>query len=195
MRKENKLYLFKDREDYIKELTNDSIINIIGTKGSGKTTTSIEYIKNDDYIVVNCDKLFELPSEEVEDKQLTNIRKMLKDKYGNILDGEEFSKCYNDIINYILKRRKKGLIEGNVIQDINPIILKGTIIIKRTGVFKSFIRAVKRDYSNKYFMDLEKESHKYLYKIIRLYKIIKRRTKIFKQSKEIENIINEINNG
>jgi len=35
---------FKDQDDYIKTLTSDNIINIIGIKGSGKTTTSISYI-------------------------------------------------------------------------------------------------------------------------------------------------------
>ena len=55
---------------------------------------------------------------------------------------------------------------------------------------KSFIRAIKRDYKNKYFLDLEKKKHKYLYKLTRLFKITKRRTSVFKQKKEIEEIIN-----
>ena len=41
-------------------------------------------------------------------------------------------------------------------------------------------------------MNLEKEKHKYIYKITRLHKIKKRRKKIFKQAKEIENIINKL---
>ena len=62
--------MFKDQEDYEKILTKDNIINIIGTKGSGKTTSSQKYI-NDDYIVVNGDRLLELPSNEKEDKELS----------------------------------------------------------------------------------------------------------------------------
>ena len=54
----SKIYLFKDQEDYIKDLTDDNIINVIGTKGSGKTTSSLKYIDDDDYIVINCDRLF-----------------------------------------------------------------------------------------------------------------------------------------
>ena len=38
MSKKSKLYLFIDRKDYIKKLTDDDVINVIGTKGSGKTT-------------------------------------------------------------------------------------------------------------------------------------------------------------
>ena len=188
----SKIYLFKDQEDYIKDLTDDNIINVIGTKGSGKTTSSLKYIDDDDYIVINCDRLFELPSTEKEDKELTNIRKMLNDKYGKLNIDEDFTNCYKDIVDYILNMNKKGLIEGNVIQNIDPKQLKGKIIIKRTASHKSFKRAVKRDYQNEYFMNLEKEKHKYLYKLTRLYKIRKRRKSVFKQAKDIENIITKL---
>jgi len=185
----NKLYLFKDQEDYIKKVTEDPIINVIGTKGSGKTTSSLEYIEDSDTIVINCDRLFELPSTEKEDKELTIIRDQLKKKYGKVMEGEEFSSCYLDIVDYILSKHKKGFIEGNVIQEISPLLLKGTIIVKKTGVFKSYIRAVKRDYHNEYFMNLEKKEHKYFYKLTRLYKISKRRKSVFLQAREIEKIM------
>ena len=188
----NKIYFFKDQEDYIKDLTDDKIINVIGTKGSGKTTSSLKYIDDDDYIVINCDRLFELPSTEKEDKELANIRKMLNDKYGKLNMNDDFTNCYNDIVEYILSKNKKGLIEGNVIQNIDPKQLKGKIIIKRTASYKSFKRAVKRDYQNEYFMNLEKEKHKYLYKLTRLYKIRKRRKSVFKQAKDIEQIMNKL---
>ena len=188
----SKIYLFKDQKDYIKDLTDDNIVNVIGTKGSGKTTSSLKYIDDDDYIVINCDRLFELPSNEKEDKELTNIRKMLNDKYGKLNMNNDFTNCYNDIVEYILGKNKKGLIEGNVIQNVDPTILKGKIIIKRTASYKSFKRAVKRDYQNEYFMNLEKEKHKYMYKLTRLYKIRKRRKSVFKQAKDIEQIMDKL---
>ena len=188
----NKLYLFKDQDDYVKELTKDKVINIIGTKGSGKTTTSLKYIEEDDYIVVNLDKLFDAPGANDGDKELPKIRDMLIKKYGYLQDGYDFINYYNDIVSFVKKLNKTLLIEGNSIEDLDPKDLKGTIIIKRTGVFKSFKRAVKRDYKTKYFMDLEKEKHKYFYKLTRLYKITKRRKKIFKQSKNIERIIDKL---
>ena len=188
----SKIYLFKDQKDYIKDLTDDNIVNVIGTKGSGKTTLSLKSIDDDDYIVINCDRLFELPSTEKEDKELTNIRKMLNDKYGKLNMNNDFTNCYNDIVEYILGNNKKGLIEGNVIQNVDPTILKGKIIIKRTASYKSFKRAVKRDYQNEYFMNLEKEKHKYMYKLTRLYKIRKRRKSVFKQAKDIEQIMGKL---
>ena len=51
MSKESKIYLFKDKNDYVKELSSDDVVNIIGAKGSGKTTSSLKYINDDDYIV------------------------------------------------------------------------------------------------------------------------------------------------
>ena len=41
-------------------------------------------------------------------------------------------------------------------------------------------------------MNLEKEKHKYIYKLTRLFKIIKRRKSVFKEAKNIEKIINEL---
>lgn len=87
MSKESKLYLFRDRKDYIKKMTNDDVINVIGTKGSGKTTSTLKYINDDNYIVINCDRLYEMPTDKVvEDKYLTEIRDFLKNKYGKICE-------------------------------------------------------------------------------------------------------------
>ena len=103
-----KINMFKDKSDYEKVLTNDNVINIIGSKGSGKTTSSLKYINDDNYIVINCDRLLELPrSNAEEDKELPLIRDMLKDKYGEIKEGKEFVSCYNDIVDYIKRKIKK----------------------------------------------------------------------------------------
>lgn len=190
-----KFNMFKDKKDYEKVLTNDNVINIIGTSGSGKTTTSLKYINDyNDYIIINCDKLLELPgSNENEDKELPIIRNMLKKKYKKIKVGKDFINCYNDIIDYIKKKNKKILIEGNLILGIDPITqLKGKVIVKRTGIIKSYVRAVKRDYPNEYFMKMEIEKYGKLGKITRLFKIANRRKNIFKQRKDLEKKIKEL---
>ena len=189
-----KINYFIDNEDYIKKITNDEVINIIGSKGSGKTTTSLKYINDNNYLVINCDRLFDLKENNEETKDLIRVRDLLKEKYSVIKDDETFINCYLDIIEYAKKQNKKLLIEGNVIQGIDFNKIKGTIIIKRTARVKCFIRAVKRDYKNKYYLEKEKEKHKHIYKLTRLKNVIKRRIKIFKQINEIEEIIITIDN-
>lgn len=72
----SKLSLLIDKKDYIKRITEDDVVNIIGLKGSGKTTSVVEYLNDDSYIVVNCDALLELPeNNRKEDKLLFEIRK------------------------------------------------------------------------------------------------------------------------
>lgn len=195
MSKESKLYIFIDRKDYIKKLTDDDVINVIGTKGSGKTTSTLKYINDDDYIVVNCDRLYDMPTDKiVEDKFLIEIKDILKKKYGKICEGETFINCYNDILDFIKKKNKKALIEGNVIYDIKPItLLKGTVIVKRTGIIKCYIRAIKRDYPIRYFLNQEIEKYgKLLGRFYRFKNIVKRRKNIFKIYHEIENIIDDL---
>ena len=195
MSKESNIYMIRDRKDYIKKLTDDDVINVIGTKGSGKTTSTLKYINDDDYIVVNCDRLYDMPTDKiVEDKFLIEIKDMLKKKYGKICEGETFINCYNDILDFIKKKNKKALIEGNVIYDIKPItLLKGTVIVKRTGIIKCYIRTIKRDYPIRYFLDQEIEKHgKLLGRFYRFKNIVKRRKNIFKIYHEIENIIEDL---
>lgn len=196
MSKEDKISLLFDKKDYVKKISDDDVINIVGTKGSGKTTSTIKYIKDDGYIVINCDKLFDMPDDNKNmDSYLPEIKELLRNKYGEIYNNEKFIDCYLDIIEFIKKHNKKAIIEGNVIYDIDPITkLKGTVIVKRTGVLKCFIRAVKRDYPNSYFLNLEIQKHgKLLGRFYRLKNTIKRRKSIFKECHRIENIISVLN--
>ena len=82
-------------------------------------TSSLKYIDDADCIVINCDILIELSSTEKENRELANIRKLLNDKSGKLNMNDNFINCYNDIVEYILNKNKKGLIEGNVIQNID----------------------------------------------------------------------------
>ena len=110
MLRESKIYLFKDREDYISILSSDEVVNIIGNKGVGKTTTALKYIEDDNYIVINCDRLFELPVDNyIDDKHLVEVRNILKEKYKIIPNNEKFIECYNIIVRYAKNNKKKLL--------------------------------------------------------------------------------------
>ena len=97
MKEEYKINLFKDKKDYRKILTSDNVINVIGTKGSGKTTLTLKYISDKDYVIVSSDKLFEIGDLTVDDdKVLKDIKEMLVSKYGALKDSD-FSIHYNAI--------------------------------------------------------------------------------------------------
>ena len=170
---------------------------MIGTKGSGKTTSANKYIYNDDYIVINCDRLYDMPTDsKIEDEFLPKVKELLIKKYGKVYTGKDFSICYDEIINFAKKNKKKLIIEGNVIYDIEPITkLKGTVIVKRTGVLKCFLRAIFRDYPTSSFLKLEIEKHgPIIGRLSRLKNIIKRRKSIFKEYHRIEKDIEELEN-
>ena len=196
MKKESKIYLYKDRDDYVKTLTNDEVINIIGTKGSGKTFSASIYTKDDSYIVINTDRLLSLPTDNENSKYIEDIKDILVKKYGKIYEGEEFYKQYIDIINYVKDKKKKPIIEGNLLYDIKPITkLLGTVIVKRTGIHKCYIRTIKRDYPNKYFLNEEIKKHgKVLGRVHRFKNITKRRKNVYKLYHDIESIIEELDN-
>ena len=47
--------LFIDKEPYIKDITDDKIINLTGQSGSGKSTYVKEYLNTNDYLIVDTD--------------------------------------------------------------------------------------------------------------------------------------------
>lgn len=194
MSKESKIYIFKDKTDYIKEITKDNIFNVTGEKGSGKSFFGNLKDSDDNCVVIHLDPVFE-PLGSKEHDYSKEIRDLLIDRYGEVLksniDFEE--KYYNIIIEYLKKKKKTGYIEGGSISEIQNVSnLVGTVIVKRTGIFKCFFRTVKRDYNNEYFMKQEIKLHGKFAKITRLYKVIKRRKKIFKSYHSIEQFIDRL---
>ena len=121
--------------------------------------------------------------------EIKNVTK----QYGNniAVDDISFEVKDNEIVGFL---GPNGAGKSTTMNMITGYIdtTKGKIIVKRTAKFKSFKRAVKRDYKNEYFMQLEKEQHKHLYKVTRFYKITKRRKSVFNQAKEIDGIIKKL---
>ena len=194
MKRNSKIYIFKDQEDYVKKITDDNIYNITGEKGSGKT---FHGITKDNNIVVHLDNVYEPVAQKSKHDYSDMVRKNLIENLGkNIKDFDFETKTYPVIINYVKKEKKAVYIEGLSIADIKDInSIKGTVIVKRTGVLKCFIRALKRDYNNEYFMNIEIKKHGKFGKITRLFKITKRRLKIFKTYHVIEQFIDRLERG
>ncbi len=197
MNKESKILLFKDKPDYQKKITDDNIFNIAGEKGSGKSFFGSIKDNDNDSVVIHLDPLFSPEaSQDKEHKYTKEMRKILVRKFGEELNPLFFEeKYYYLIVDYLKTKKKNGYIEGgsiSEIQNINNII--GTVIVKRTSILKCFLRTLKRDYNNEYFMKKEIELHGKLAKISRLFKVIKRRKKIFKTYHNTERFIDRLEN-
>lgn len=162
--KSSKINLFNDKEDLIISISNDNILNITGMSGSGKSTLSKEILKNGEYEYIKLDWFFGYGyDKKYMPSKIKDIIRNLHDKYPEIREKSFFrwgnNKKYNIIIeqryckylpifyNFIVNDINKNLIiDGVQLYDYLDIMdLKGKLIIKRTSLFKCYIRAFKRD--------------------------------------------------
>ena len=142
---ESKICLFKDKPDYIKKITDDEIINVTGSVGSGKSTYGRKYRNNNDYIVISLDSITSDKDPYTMNDEILELRNILSKKYNNL---SEFN-YYKEIISFIKTKNKKGIIEGGSIANLKDIsTLKGTVIVKRTARIKCYYRAAYRDFKN-----------------------------------------------
>ena len=101
---ESKIYLFKDRCDYVKKISNDDIINVTGSVGSGKSTYGRKYRDNKDYIVIGFDSISSDKDPYTMNEEILQLRKVLLKKYNDLtLDEINY---YDDIVAFI--KKKKG---------------------------------------------------------------------------------------
>jgi len=144
---ESRIYLFKDRNDYVKRISDDNIINITGSVGSGKSTYGKKYRNNSDYIVIGLDSIKSDMDPDTINEYILELRKILLNKYNDLtLDEINY---YDDIVKFIKEKNKKGIIEGgNIIHISNISKLKGLVIVKRTARFKCYYRSSYRDFKN-----------------------------------------------
>ena len=184
---ESKIYLFKDRKDYVVQITDDNIINIVGSVGSGKSTYARKYKNNKDYLIIGLDSLYSNKDPDTLNNDILELRTMLKEKYGTI-DKNNFI-YYDDIVNYIKAKDKKGIIEGYNLIKINDILkFRGHVIVKRTPRFKCFYRSVLRDFKNPVW----RVGLNYFGLIKRFFHCFKRRFNLIFNQTHIENFIKKL---
>ncbi len=139
---------FVNKDPYIKDITQDKIINITGESGSGKSTYTKKYLNNEKYIVIDTDEI--IKDTPTNNKDCLAFRKFLKKKYnGNIPDiCNEFSTIYNDILNYYKNQGKTLVIDSaqfrNLKTDDEIKLLKGKIIVLRTSIEECYKRVINR---------------------------------------------------
>lgn len=133
---------FIDKEPYIKNLTDDNVINLTGESGSGKSCFSNKYINDDKYIVIDTDVVFsDYSSDNKESVELRNIF-MDKPKDYIITSFDEF---YLKTLDYFKTSNKTIVIDSAQYRNIKDYsILKGQIIVMRTSIETCYERVLKR---------------------------------------------------
>ena len=148
-----------DKEPYIKDITDDKIINLTGESGSGKSTYSDKYLKDDNYIVIDTDIVFsDMPSDN---KESVNLRKIFKDTPKDILIND-FDSFYKKVLDYYKDSDKTLVIDTAQYRNIKDVtILKGKLIVLRTSVKTCFERSESRFISRNPNATIEEiEAHK-----------------------------------
>lgn len=140
---------FIDKDPYIKDLTDDKVINITGESGSGKTYFSDKYIKDDNYIVIDTDVLFS--DKESDNKESIELRSIFSDKPKDYL-FTNFDEFYLKVLDYFKGTDKTIVIDSAQYRNIkDSSILKGQVIVMRTSIETCYERALNRWKSNNEF--------------------------------------------
>lgn len=157
-----KVGIFKDKEDIEIILTNKKVTNITGMMGSGKTTLAHTIRNRENIELVSLDWMFgysianrpekinnmlksleEIYPETKKQEIFKYFNKRRKDKKVDLKYYEYTDKIYKYLIENI---NKPQIIEGRHIYEyIDPNLLEGKIIIKRTSLINSYKNAFKRD--------------------------------------------------
>lgn len=136
----------KYKEPYIKQLTNDKIINLTGQSGAGKSYYAKENFSSDKYEIVDTDDIFS----DKKFNDATGLNKELgeyfRNKYKKLPNlGDDFDLIYNEIISYCKDINKTIVIDCAQFHCCKNIkILKGKIIIIRTDIDTCYNRAISR---------------------------------------------------
>lgn len=134
--------LYIDKEPYIKEITNDKIINITGESGSGKSYYTNKYLNDDNYIVIDTDLIF--GDRPTTNQDCLNIREIFKDEPKDILITN-FDECYLRILDYFKESKKTIVIDSAQYRNIKDYsILKGELIVMRTSINTCYERVLSR---------------------------------------------------
>ena len=135
-----------DKEPYIKQITNDNIINLTGQSGSGKTTYAKNHFNSDKYLVIDTDDIFS----ENRFKDSKGINKELGEHFRNKYEelpncSDDFDLIYEDILDYCKKYNKTIVIDCAQFHCIKDItLLKGKLIVIRTCIDNCYNRVVER---------------------------------------------------
>ena len=154
-----------DKEPYIKNITNDKIINLTGESGSGKSYYTNQYKDNKEYIIIDTDILFS--NQETKDKYILDLRKIITSNFNadikNILIPH-FDECYKIILDYFKESDKTIVIDSAQYRNLKDIsLLKGQVVVMRTCIDTCYKRCIER-FNQKFPNATVEERNKYIEK-------------------------------
>lgn len=148
--------LYVDKDLYVKELTDDKVVNVTGESGSGKSTYVSENFSGEEYVVIDTDMVFgNHDCDEINEY----VKKCFVEKYGNIPNLiENFDQCYQDILFFLKDNGKTIVIDSAQFRNVKNLeILRGTVVVIRTCVDTCYQRCVDRFDKKFYNVSLEEK--------------------------------------
>lgn len=131
-----------DKEPYIKQISNDKVINLTGESGSGKSYFSKKWINNDDYIVIDTDIVFS--NKQSYNRESIELRTIFNDKPKDYLFSN-FDEFYLKTLDYFKDSNKIIVIDSAQYRNMkNVSLLKGQLIVMRTSIDTCYIRSIDR---------------------------------------------------
>lgn len=132
----------EDKEPYIKDITDDKIINLTGESGSGKSYYADQYLNDDNYIVIDTDIVFsDEPSDNKESVELRKVFEGVPKDY-TITNFDDF---YIKLLEYFKDSDKTIVIDSAQYRNIKDYsLLKGKIIVVRTCINTCYKRCIER---------------------------------------------------
>lgn len=195
--------LYVDKEPFVKEITDDKIINLTGQSGSGKSTYAQEHFNDNKYLIVDTDDVFS----EHRFNQAKGINKELgkyfRKKYQILPNcSSDFDLIYKEILEYTKKYNKVVVIDCAQFHSIKDIgILKGKLIVIRTCIDKCYERTIERykklnPHYTKEDLDSYKERKKGIYKWYKYSNTFIESIDLFvnNRNNHINNLRNRLNN-
>lgn len=134
------------KEPYIKQLTNDNIINLTDQSESGKTYYAKEHFTNNKYEVIDTDDIFSEKRCKESNRLNRELGRYFRKKYTTLPNlSDDFDLIYNEILSYCKNINKTIVIDCAQFHCCNDIrILKGKIIILRTDIDTCYKRTISR---------------------------------------------------
>jgi predicted kinase len=142
----NDIYITTDvsKEPFIKEITQDKVINVTGQSGSGKSTYIKNNFNNEDYIIIDTDVV--LGNQSANNNYEVEFKNYLSNKYYDMPTlMMNFDLIYKEILDYFKDSNKTIVIDCaqfHAVKDIN--IIKGKVIVIRTCIDECYKRTINR---------------------------------------------------